>query len=80
MDKFLFGMALTGNSNLDCLFLDLNAEVSVLICDLVVGTALGADQDGCLGHTNRVTARESRRLVVKPEMMRPGRSTLCSAH
>jgi hypothetical protein len=46
----------------------------VLNCDLLVGKAPGAVQDGCLGHTNRVTAQESRRLLVEPEMMRSARS------
>ena len=55
-------MALIGSSNLDIRSFDLNAEVSVLICDRAVVADLKKIQDDYLRQTDRVTLEERRAL------------------
>jgi cardiolipin synthase len=51
-------VALIGSSNLDIRSFNLNAEVSVLICDRAVVAELKKIQDGYLRQTDRVTLEE----------------------
>jgi cardiolipin synthase len=51
-------VALIGSSNLDIRSFNLNAEVSVLICDRAVVAELKRIQDGYLRQTDRVTLEE----------------------
>jgi cardiolipin synthase len=62
-------VALIGSSNLDIRSFDLNAEVSVLICDRTVVEALGVIQAGYLAHSSPVTFEERRRLPVRRRVL-----------
>lgn len=62
-------IALIGSSNLDIRSFDLNAEVSVLICDRAVVAALARIQAGYLAQTNLVTVEERRGLPVRQRVL-----------
>lgn len=62
-------VALIGSSNLDIRSFDLNAEVSVLICDRTVVEALARMQAGYLANTNAVTLEERRNLPVRQRVL-----------
>jgi cardiolipin synthase len=62
-------VALIGSSNLDIRSFDLNAEVSVLICDRTVVAALAKIQAGYLASTKAVTLEERRNLPVRQRVL-----------
>lgn len=62
-------VALIGSSNLDIRSFDLNAEISVLICDRTVVEVLAAIQAGYLAHTNPVTLEERQNLPVRQRVL-----------